>query len=171
MTPSIPTPEEVEEAVAKALPLLNGALSNVPHDFFRDQRIVGFRVHEDIAGLSEGLFLLEAVRVALRAVPGLLSTIQTQASEIEGLRSSNADLYRQACAASIRAGETQSALDEALEAMEPFARFVKAGGLGRGNHLITWTTGPLGTASVTGDDFRRASEVHSRLTNREGGEG
>lgn len=131
-----PSAEEVEEAVADTATLAAWMCGRIS----RPENDPPFPVHA-------------------RNLDRLLTTIQTQASEIEGLKAANANLVatqaeeiaRIGVARDIEREALQSALDEALEVIEPFKR--------QANGMFT----------VDHDALVRASSLYDRLKGRTGG--
>lgn len=145
----IPTPQKLEEAKAlyiKAEPLLSGRPANHPATL-DSERICGLIVNADVAGLSDGLFMIEALRDLGRRTPDLIARAEAAEAENEKLRAS---------------------LLEAVVVLEPFANIAL-------NHLWTGTYGPswgFNGGVITHELFIAAAQVHARLSSSlKGGEG
>jgi hypothetical protein len=68
---------DVYRLLERITPLLNAGLANIP-DRRDGTRIVGFKLPEEVAGLSDGLFMIEAAQELLRLVPGLLKDAESK---------------------------------------------------------------------------------------------
>lgn len=100
-------------------------------------------------------------RVPARFVQTLLTALQAREEEIESLEQTCSALHSTGEEICGRNTALQSALAEALGAMEPFVdRF--GAGIPRPDEFELFSGLTLG-------DFRHLDEVHSRLTNGEGG--
>ena len=139
-----PTPQELEEAKAlyiKAEPLLSGRPANHPATL-DSERICGLIVNADVAGLSDGLFMIEALRDLGRRTPDLIARAEAAEAENEKLRAS---------------------LLEAVGALEPFAAACDDCDEGAvDDHGHCWESGMA--MAVSYGDFRRAAQVHARLS-------
>lgn len=76
----------LRELLAKATPLLSADRSNRP--IGGGERLIGFRVPEDVAGLSDGLFIVSALTEIARALPALLTEIEHLRAVNGGMRES-----------------------------------------------------------------------------------
>lgn len=100
---------EVEKLRELYAPLLTGRKANHP---IRDsgKRLVGFVLDEEVAGLSEGLFMLDALLEALRSQAATIERLERERDEARGALSA----YRE-----LREGDAWPLeVREALEALE-----------------------------------------------------
>lgn len=64
-------------------PLVSAGVANIPKPKDPGHRLVGFRLDEETAGLSAGIFMVEAAAALLGELPALLDRIE----ELEGANS------------------------------------------------------------------------------------
>jgi hypothetical protein len=68
---------DVYRLLERVKPLLDAGLANIP-DRRDGTRVVGFKLPEEVARLSDGLFMIESAQELLKMVPGLLKDAESK---------------------------------------------------------------------------------------------
>lgn len=77
----------------RAKKIIAGTLTNHPDRSNEGMRIVGFRVSEDVAGLSDAIFALDEVVKAVNSHDKLVEALEDAMSALQYVRENHGDLY------------------------------------------------------------------------------